>query len=195
MRLQSLEIEHFRAVQSAQLQFGPALNVIYGPNDRGKSTIAEAIRAALLITPGSAESRSFVPWDAAAGQFPRVVLTFECEGATWRVEKVFATGSRAKAHLLKSTDGGSRFHEHAQGRNVEGKLREFLNWGHAAPGGEALREGRHTSPPRFLAGRAKWDRSSKQAWRAIPMSRTRLCNAGAERAGTGAYCHSFDRAT
>jgi hypothetical protein len=137
MRLHSLEVEHFRAVQSARLRFGPGLNIVYGPNDLGKSTLTESIRAALLIAPGSAEARSFATWGAAAGQFPRVLIGFECQGATWRVEKVFAQGSRAKAYLQKSTDGGARYHMHAQGRDVEGKLRELLNWGLAAPGARA----------------------------------------------------------
>ncbi len=135
MRLLSLEVEHFRAIQSARLVFGPGLNIVHGPNDRGKSTLTEAVRAALLVAPGSAEARTFVPWNAAAGQFPRVSIAFECQGATWKLEKVFAPGSRAKASLDKSTDGGTRYQPHAQGRDVEGKLRDLLQWGLAAPGG------------------------------------------------------------
>ncbi|MGH8636394.1 MAG: AAA family ATPase, partial [Burkholderiales bacterium] len=135
MRLLSLEVEHFRAIRSARLQFGRGLNVVYGPNDHGKSTLTEAIRAALLVTPGTAEGRSFSTWGGAAGQFPNVVLGFESQGAVWRVEKVFAQGTRARAQLEKSTDGGTRYHTHAQGRDVEGKLRELLNWGLAPPGG------------------------------------------------------------
>ena len=115
--------------------FGPGLNVVYGPNDLGKSTLTEAIRAALLIAPASAAARSFATWGAPPGQFPRVLIGFECQGATWQVEKVFAQGSRAKAYLQKSTDRGTRYHMHAQGKDVEGKLRELLNWGLAAPGG------------------------------------------------------------
>src|SRR5947209_608744 len=99
MRLLSLEIENFRAIETARLTFGPGLNVIHGPNDRGKSTVTEAIRAALLIAPGSAESRTFAPWSAVAGVFPRVLIGFESQGAVWRVEKVFAQGSRVKAYL------------------------------------------------------------------------------------------------
>jgi hypothetical protein len=64
-----------------------------------------------------------------------VVLTFECQGATWKVEKVFGTGSKAKAYLEKSNDGGARYHTHAEGRDVEGRIRELLSWGLPAPGG------------------------------------------------------------
>src|SRR5437773_12476721 len=98
MRLHSLEVEHFRAIQSARLMFGPGLNVVYGPNDLGKSTLTEAIRAALLIAPGTAEARSFATWGAAAGQFPRVLIGLACQGATWRGDTLFAHGSRGKAY-------------------------------------------------------------------------------------------------
>jgi len=135
VRLLSLEVEHFRAIRSARLLFGPGLNVVHGPNDRGKSTLTEALRAVLLVAPGSAEARTFATWNAAVGQFPRVSITLECQGATWRLEKVFAQGSRAKASLDKSTDGGTRYQPYAQGRDVEGKLRDLLQWGLAVPGG------------------------------------------------------------
>ena len=135
MRLLSLEVEHFRAIRSATLTFGRGLNVIHGPNDLGKSTLTEAIRAALLVTPASAEARTFASWSAVSGQRPRVVLTFECQEATWKVEKVFGTGTKAKAYLEKSTDSGTRYHTHAEGRDVEGRIRELLSWGLPAPGG------------------------------------------------------------
>jgi DNA repair exonuclease SbcCD ATPase subunit len=146
MRLLSLEVEHFRAIQEARLQFGPGLNVVHGPNDRGKSTLTEAIRAALLVAPASVESRSFATWGAPAGQLPRVILGFECDGAAWQVEKVFGQGTRAKAYLRKSADGGVRYHAHAEGRDVDGKLRELLNWGLAPPGGK----GKAQRPDTFL---------------------------------------------
>ena len=138
MRLLSLEVDYFRAIHSGRLSFGPGLNIVHGPNDRGKSTLTEAIRAVLLVAPGSAEARSFGTWGAAAGQFPKVAITFECEGATWRLEKIFAPGSRAKASLEKSTDGGAHYQLQAQGRDVEGKLRNLLQWGLAAPGGRGV---------------------------------------------------------
>ncbi|MEO8594635.1 MAG: AAA family ATPase [Candidatus Solibacter sp.] len=153
MRLLSLEVEHFRAIQSAKISFGPGLNVVHGPNDRGKSTLTEAIRAVLLVAPGSAEARSFATWGAAPGQFPKVAITFECDGATWRLEKIFAPGSRAKASLEKSTDGGTRYQPHAQGRDVEGKLRELLRWGLAAPGGRGVSQRTETFLTTALLGK------------------------------------------
>ncbi|MFT5126613.1 MAG: putative ATP-dependent endonuclease of OLD family [Rhodothermales bacterium] len=51
MRLVSLNVENFKGVNSASLELGPGLNILYGPNELGKSTLAEAIRAILLLPP------------------------------------------------------------------------------------------------------------------------------------------------
>ncbi len=48
MRFLALEVEAFQAIASAKLAFSPQLNVLYGPNDLGKSTLVTALRAALL---------------------------------------------------------------------------------------------------------------------------------------------------
>ena len=48
MRLVHLEVERFQCIEKAELELGPGLNVLYGPNDLGKSSLAWAIRA----TPG-----------------------------------------------------------------------------------------------------------------------------------------------
>jgi hypothetical protein len=153
MRLLSLEVEHFRAIQSARLRFGRGLNIVHGPNDHGKSTLTDAIRAALLVAPGTAEARSFQTWGGVGGQFPRVVLGFESQGAVWRVEKIFAQGTRAKARLEKSTDGGVRYLPHAESRDVEGKLRELLNWGIAPPGGRGAPQRAETYLTTALLGK------------------------------------------
>lgn len=153
MRLLSLEVENFRAIKSARLRFGRGLNIVYGPNDHGKSTLTDAIRAALLVAPGTAEARSFQTWGGAAGQFPRVLLGFESRGVIWRVEKVFAQGTRVRARLEKSTDGGIRYLTHAESRDVEGKLRELLNWGIAPPGGRGAPQRAETYLTTALLGR------------------------------------------
>ncbi len=71
---------------------------------------------------------SFATWGDLV-ELPRVVVTFERGDALWRVDKTFVQGTRAKAFLDSSTDGGTRFARVAEGRDVEGKLRELLSWG------------------------------------------------------------------
>ena len=71
--------EGLRGIREADVEFGPGLNVLYGPNDLGKSTLADAIRLALLLPHTSTHIEQFVPW--TGGQNPVVELTFETEAA------------------------------------------------------------------------------------------------------------------
>src|SRR6267143_650592 len=53
MRLKKLYVTNFGGIESAEVEFGPGLNVLHGPNDLGKSTLVEAIRLGLLLPHGS----------------------------------------------------------------------------------------------------------------------------------------------
>jgi hypothetical protein len=154
MRFVKLEVDSFRAIRHASLEFGAGLNVVYGPNDLGKSTLAAAIRAALLVVPGSAEGSTYESWHSADG--PRVELTFlDAEGHYWRVRKSF--GSPTKAELLHSKDGLT-FTLDCKAREVEEKLRAMLAWGIPSPGKGAPR-----SIDSFLANALLADQTSTDA--------------------------------
>ena len=138
MRLLSLSAEHFRCIRSARVQFGPGLNVLHGPNDLGKSSLAMAIRAALLLQAASREHEAFLDW--SGGGDPQVELVFETEPQRiWRVRKTFAT-SGAQAFLDESRNGVD-FQVEARGREVDGRLSEILRWGLAPPGGKGRPKG------------------------------------------------------
>jgi hypothetical protein len=136
MKLCALEVDDFRGIRKASVQFGPGLTVLHGPNDLGKSTLAEAVRAALLVPTTSKEGKSYVTW--AASVPARVTLTFEHGGTIWRVRKKFGSPSEAILEKADPRDGADppRFREVLQGNGVEGKLREILSWGVAPPGGK-----------------------------------------------------------
>jgi recombinational DNA repair ATPase RecF len=120
VRFRRLEVRAYRAIDHAEVEFGPGLNVFYGPNDLGKSTLAAAIRAVLLLPSESTAHQSFLPWHDAGP--PRVRLTFERDGTLFRVTKVFGSGSLASAQLESSPDGSS-YHEEEKGRAVDRRLR------------------------------------------------------------------------
>ncbi len=146
MRFVRLVVEAFRAIENAEIQFGPALNVLYGPNDLGKSTLAAAIRAALLVPTTSSEASQFTSWFSDAT--PRVALTFvDATERYWTVRKGFGDGSNKGAELLYSNDGAS-FALDCRGREVEERIRALLSWGIPAPGGKA---GPRGVPNTFLA--------------------------------------------
>ncbi|MGH9387461.1 MAG: AAA family ATPase [Vicinamibacterales bacterium] len=144
MRLHRLHVKNFGGVRDVAVEFGPGLNVLYGPNDLGKSTLVEAIRLALLLPHGSNHSDPYVPWDSGASPF--VELCFETEAQRiWRVRKEFGRGGRSS---LESSKNGRDYEDVEQGRKVDGKLREMLGWGIPEPGGSGSSRG---LPRSFLA--------------------------------------------
>ena len=145
MRFLRIEVENFRAIRRAVVDFGPGLNVLFGPNDLGKTTLASAMRAALLLPAESSAHQAFVPWQTKAA--PRIVLGFEALGSFWRIDKTFGSGSVASARLECSPDGSS-YHEEVRGRAVERRVRELLGWGIEAPGGKS---GARGLPESFLS--------------------------------------------
>lgn len=151
MRLLSLRVRSFGCVDEAELELGPGVNVLYGPNDLGKSTLAQAIRAALLLPSGHQKAQELRPWHRDAA--PEVRLQFMAPdepGAatparTWRVHKVFG-GKGGQAELEGSNDGVSFFLEQ-KGPGVDARLRQLLGWGVA----EARARGPRGVPSSFLA--------------------------------------------
>jgi hypothetical protein len=143
MKLWSLSVEHFRGIRKARLEFGAGLNVLHGPNDLGKSSLAAAIRAALLLQVSSKESEQFLNWHGSGD--PQVELIFESEPQRiWRIRKTF--GSRPQAYLDESRDGVD-FRVEARSRDVDGRLSEILRWGLAPPGGKTGGKGRPKGMP------------------------------------------------
>jgi hypothetical protein len=135
MRFIRIVLKNFQTLESADVEFCAGLNVLHGPNDLGKSTLASAIRAALLVPPSSTEASRYAPWFFDA--VPEVTLTLQDEdNRYWRVRKSFgATASQASADLHHSKDG-SNFGLVCRGREVEDELRKLLAWGIPSPGGK-----------------------------------------------------------
>ena len=144
MKIRRLHVIDFGAIREADVEFGAGLNVLYGPNDLGKSTLADAIRLALLLPHTSSHIEDYVPW--TGGQNPVVELTFETEAQRiWRVRKEFRKGG---ASILQESKNGVDFDEVERARKVDAKLREILCWGIPEPGGAGGSKG---LPSSFLA--------------------------------------------
>src|SRR5205823_10942670 len=143
MELVSLEIERFGCVTRAHIAFKPGLNVLHGANEIGKSSIARAIRFALLLPSSSSAVDPWVPW--SGGGDPTVTLVFR-NGSTeyYRVKKVFGTNT---ATLERSSDGAG-WANLARAREVEARLRALLQWGVLVPVGAKALKGLQVS---FLA--------------------------------------------
>ena len=144
MRLHRLRITSFAAIGNVDVEFGPGLNVLYGPNDLGKSTVVAAIRLGLLLPHTSTHCDQYVGWTGADD--PTVEMTFQTEAQRiWRIRKQFG---KSGSSLLQESKNGQDFDDVERGRKVDGKLREILRWGIPEPGGSGGAKGLPTS---FLA--------------------------------------------
>lgn len=145
MKLLRVDVEHFGCIRRASVELGPGLNVLYGPNDLGKSTLARAIRAALLIQHTSSAATEFVEWDS--DESPSVKLTLELpDRRVWRVEKRF--GANGGSSVLRESTDGKTFSPYKKAREVDDEIRTQLGWGIASPASKGAPRGLPTS---FLA--------------------------------------------
>ena len=144
MRLHRLRLVSFAAIGNVDVEFGPGLNVLYGPNDLGKSTVVAAIRLGLLLPHTSTHCDQYVGWTGSDD--PLVEMTFETEAQRiWRIRKQFGKGGSS---LLQESRNGRDFDDVERGRKVDAKLREILRWGIPEPGGSGGAKG---LPASFLA--------------------------------------------
>src|SRR5690625_1008961 len=90
MRLGKVTVEQWRQFKKPVTVEGmkPGINVITGPNESGKSTLAEAIQAAFFAFHNSTakEIRRFQPWSDSSAK-PSVSLTFCWKEQKWRLDK------------------------------------------------------------------------------------------------------------
>ena len=105
MFLLSLEVQNFRILRQVCLTFGRRLNVLYGPNDLGKSSLAEALRVAFLLPVTSTQCSNLVPWGSDFA--PRVVVKFEMKHVVWQITKTFGSGVKGTALLERVGESGS----------------------------------------------------------------------------------------
>src|SRR5947209_18232411 len=110
MRLTRIQIEGFGSLQAMDLRFRPAMNLVVGPNEAGKSTLQEAIVTGLYGLHSSNSARTTLveradrwrPWQG--GDFG-LALEFALEdGTQLRVERGL---DRETVRLLVVTAGNS----------------------------------------------------------------------------------------
>lgn len=109
MRLRRVRIEDFRKLRGPVCLdgLGDGLTIISGDNEDGKSTVLEAIRAALFCRHSSEADfvRSLAPF-GCAGARPIVELDFELGGVSWHLRKAFC---RKPYEALLTAGAGATF--------------------------------------------------------------------------------------
>ncbi|MGF6506576.1 AAA family ATPase [Paraburkholderia sp. 32] len=126
MKLQRIAIQEFRqfAGQIVIDDLQPGLNLFIGPNEAGKSTIAEAVRTVFLERYKASHLKDLLPWGLASGQ-PSVEVSFELDGVACRLSKQFVSRQRCELRI-----GQTVYSED----EAEDKLAALLGFSRAARG-------------------------------------------------------------
>ena len=112
MQLQQITVEHLRLHRQLSLPLAEGITVLEGPNECGKSTLAEAIHRVLFLPARSAGAALAQLRSRPFEADPAISLQFSAGDSDYQLRKTFA-GSRGSVSL---TDGS--------GSVLEGELAE-----------------------------------------------------------------------
>jgi DNA repair exonuclease SbcCD ATPase subunit len=92
MLISHILLRNFGKFENFACDFTPGLNVIKGPNEAGKSTLASAITAALFLDPvkGRKELTELSRWQS--GELPALEAVLDIEGKSFHLLKDFKSG-------------------------------------------------------------------------------------------------------
>jgi DNA repair exonuclease SbcCD ATPase subunit len=127
MRLHSIRLHPFGRFADRSWDLAKSLVVIHGPNELGKTTLRQAIFHALFTPTKQTDTQlktSVKPWlPLPAGDHAHVTLTFEHEGARWKLDKRWGA-----AQMSRLSDGTTVIADPAA---VQQRLGEMLVHGEA----------------------------------------------------------------
>ena len=125
MKLRKLTVNHFkRFTEPTQLgELVDGLNLVVGPNELGKSTLLDALRAVLFERYSSGARPIKALQNDRSGEAPVVELVFEVDGAEYTLTKCFVRSPLAR---LRCPDGTS-----LQADAAENELRNLLGFSEA----------------------------------------------------------------
>ena len=119
LRIRRIALSNFRKYRDPFVLDGltDGLNVIIEPNETGKSTLLEAMRAAFFIRHNTANrlARSYAPYGEAVA--PQIEIGFEAKGEAWEVSKRFLKSASVE---VRGPTG------RAQGEDAEAQLQALL---------------------------------------------------------------------
>lgn len=113
MQLKGLKIKNYRKFKTKEIEFKPGLNIIFGENEAGKSTISKAIMTAFFADPTTRAKKFFSEvknWDESektnsVSNLPKLELLFELSGKEYFLLKDF----QKKEAVIESKDGSETY--------------------------------------------------------------------------------------
>jgi hypothetical protein len=117
--IRQIAVDGFRKFRTpfAIENLSDGLNIVIEPNETGKSTLLEALRAAFFVRHNTRNqlAQSFAPYGEAVG--PEIKVTFDVDGSPWSLTKRFL---RSPSLEISSPQG------RAQGDDAEAQLNALL---------------------------------------------------------------------
>lgn len=99
MIIKKLELENFKGIQKAVFNFEPGLNLIYGENEAGKSSLIEAISLA-LFTSATSTSEKISSLSYKNKHKPFIKLVFNDSNKDWILERNYEENKQ----ILRGSD-------------------------------------------------------------------------------------------
>jgi chromosome segregation ATPase len=119
MRFISADISNYRLIKHLHIDFDKELTLVGGPNESGKSTVAEALHRVLFLKPrGQGALITAMKSEVHEGA-PQVSLRFKVNGTEYLLSKKF--GANGSIELSYGTS------HKLQGEDAERRLSELLN--------------------------------------------------------------------
>lgn len=144
MNVQTIRLENWKKfTEPKEINLTDGLNVLYGPNESGKSTLIDSIITTFFSkhTSTSGRIKSLKPLGTSLQ--PRSQITFSKNGETYRISK----GFREKMSLLEKLDGDS-WRKIAEGDSADKEILELVG-GQLSPRGD-------TKPELWGLGQTLW---------------------------------------
>lgn len=113
MRLTEIQLRQFRQFDAGISIDGlaPGINVFHGPNESGKSTLVQAIRAAFFERHSSSTLSALQPWSDSAAA-PEVSLKFDFNGRRYHLVKRFVRQKRCDLTVDGQNLNGDEAEQH-----------------------------------------------------------------------------------
>jgi DNA repair exonuclease SbcCD ATPase subunit len=123
MRLVEMHLDGFGQLVNRAFQFAPGFNLVFGPNEAGKSTLQRAILSLLygFFSEGRIKAAErdaaaiFRPWDEGASYAGSLIYQL-ADGQTLQVSRTFAPSATSLATYPDGVDVSSQFRKESQGR-------------------------------------------------------------------------------
>lgn len=144
MIVKSIYLENWKLFREAvEVDFSQGLNILYGRNESGKSTLIDSIRIVLFSkhTSQSEKIRSLVPWGSSLS--PSAKIVFCQDNENYRVTKRFLSPQSLLERLV-----GARWERIAEGDDADRRVIELV-------GGRFSSKG-DTKPELWGLGQALW---------------------------------------